>query len=250
MLTIWSTCKPFIRENTVNQRNATKSWTYLTDDVILFGKERGLAQIAEWTDCRHISDVDETIYQIPALGGLFIQADKLARHDLLCSVCCDIILMPDILNAAHKVADELDRFLMIGLKWHYGPGEIDFVPGWQNRLRDDAVRWGEQHKKTGGSDYFVYPRGLFEDWKFPRLMRGRYRDDIFLITAALQKGIPVVDATKVVLAIHQPHRKQSRQDEAVRRNVRLTRNLSPKRAVKDATWILDEGGLRHLEIWR
>ena len=98
--------------------------------------------------------------------------------------------------------------------------------------------------REGGSDYFIYPKGLFAGIEFPKvLVRGRYRDDIWLITTMLERGIPVVDATKVIMAIHQPHAKYPRAGPEVKANVRYTKHLK-KKAVMDATWVLDKKGLR------
>jgi hypothetical protein len=242
MLTIWGTCRPFLREPHVTaQRNSIQSWRLLSDDVILFGKECGVAEIAKELDCQHVPGVELNKWGTPVLGGLFAQARELAKHDLICSACCDMILFDDIVRAAEVVSSRLERFLVVGRKFHLGFNTgVDFCEGWEERLRKSAKRRGELHKLTGGSDYFVYPRGLFAGFDFPRIVRGRYRDDIYIITTALEKRIPVVDATHVVMAIHQPHRKQRRAgDEEVMRNVRLTRDLR-KKCVKDATWMITE----------
>lgn len=223
------------------QRNAIQSWRLLSDDVILFGQEEGVAEVAQEFDCRHIPDVDLNKWRTPALGGLFEQARELAKYDLICSVCCDIILFDDLVRAAEAVSSDLRRFLVIGRKWLLSYNlEVGFCEDWESQLRESARQRGEHHKKTGGSDYFIYPRGLFTDFDFPRIVRGRYRDDIYIITTALRKRIPVVDASRVVMAVHQPHRKQQRAgNEEVMRNVRLTRNLR-KKSVRDATWVIAE----------
>lgn len=245
MLTIWATCRPFRGEHAVAQGNAIGSWRLLTDDVILLGKEKGVARIAELLELRHIEEVRYNKWETPLLVSLFEKAREHARYDLLCSVCSDMILMDDLVRATEAVSSKLERFLMVGLKWHldYVPQGMDFSEGWQERLRESARKRGKQHKKTGGSDYFVYPKGLFADVEFPKvLVRGRYRDDIWLITSTLKRGIPVVDATDVVMAVHQPHTRYPRDGPEVKANVRYTKHLR-KKAVKDATWRLTKKGL-------
>ena len=246
MLTIWATCRPFQGEHVVAQGNSIGSWRLLTDDVILLGKEKGVARVVKLLELRHVEDVRYNKWGTPFLVSLFEKAREHAKYDLLCSACCDIILTDDLVRATEVVASKFERFLMVGLKWHLGyvPQGMDFSEGWQERLRESARRRGKQHKKTGGSDYFVYPKGLFANVEFPKvLVRGRYRDDIWLITTTLERGIPVVDATEVVMAIHQPHRKYPRAGPEVKLNVRYTKHLD-KKAVRHATWKLTRGGLK------
>jgi len=54
-----------------------------------------------------------------------------------------------------------------------------------------------------GLDYFIFPCGLFRD--IPPFAVGRPAWDNWLVYKARSLGLPVIDATKMVTAIHQNH---------------------------------------------
>ena len=105
MLSIFSTPKPFRGHIGVIQRNALKSWTLLNPDVevILFGDDEGAAQAAAELSIRHEPNVERNEHGTKRLDYMFSTARALARHDILCYVNCDIILMDDFLRALKRV---------------------------------------------------------------------------------------------------------------------------------------------------
>lgn len=237
MLTIFSTCKPFKEGlNTSNQVNAIASWTCLTDDVILFGKEHGVAEVADELGVHHVSEVGCNEWGTPLIPAMFSEARKRAKHDVLCYVNADIILLRDFKWAVERIAVELPEFLMIGRRWNL-VGELSELA----QIHKVMERWGGWKKVTGGSDYFVWPKGMM-DTEIPPIVVGTRRWDLWMIGSTLQRGIPVVDATKGAQVVHQWHGEWPRQPEEVRNNVRLVGKT--KATVADADWELAPTGLQ------
>jgi hypothetical protein len=77
------------------------------------------------------------------------------------------------------------------------------MPEWSERLRSLARKRGKL-RPAQWIDYFVFPRGLLYQ-QVPPFAVGRPGYDNWLLWKVRSMGVPVVDATQVVLAIHQNH---------------------------------------------
>jgi hypothetical protein len=211
MLTIFSTPKPFRGHIKTTQRNAIRSWTLLGPDVeiTLFGDEEGAAETAREFGIRHEPLVERTEKGTKYLAYLFDRAQELSRHDLLCYVNCDIILMSDFRRAVERVAATRQQFqpyfLMVGRRWDTGiTAAWDFgEPHWEERLRALAFKSGRQRAPVW-IDYFVFSRGVYYR-KIPPFVIGRPFWDPWLIWYANSSGAAVVDASRAVVAVHQNH---------------------------------------------
>ena len=73
LITLFSAPKPFTDPHIATiQRNATKSWTLLPDvDIILLGKEDGLAEAAQELDVKHIPHVACNTSGTPLISSMF-----------------------------------------------------------------------------------------------------------------------------------------------------------------------------------
>ncbi|MBN1917654.1 MAG: tetratricopeptide repeat protein [Verrucomicrobia bacterium] len=205
MLTFFTTCKPFTGAAAVLQRNAIESWRRIGRgcDIILVGDDAGTAEIAAEFGLRHAPKVERNEYGTPLLNSLFDTAQAMARHDVLCYLNADIMLMGDFMDAVRKLPPE--RLLMISRRWNVdvgGPWNFD-EPEWERYLREHARSCGYQKSILGGPDFFVFRRGQWRD--IPPFALGRTAFDNWLIYAALVRGYPVVDASACVMAIHQNH---------------------------------------------
>lgn len=207
MLTIFSIPKPFQGHLDIIQRNAIKSWTLLDPDaeVILFGEEEGVASAARELGVRHEPHVKRNEFGTPLLDSAFDRAQEIARHRILCYVNCDILLLNDFCNAAIRVAAWRDRFLMAGQRWDAEITElIDFSqPDWREQLRTLALRTNRQ-RPPYWIDYFMFPRGQYYH-HVPAFAVGRPGWDRWLIWYTRSTKIPVVDASRSVIAVHQNH---------------------------------------------
>jgi hypothetical protein len=207
MITFFSTPKPFRGHIGIIQRNAIHSWKLAHPDaeVILFGNEEGAAEAARDLGARHEAEVDRNALGTPLLSSLFERADRLARHDRLCFLNADILLTDDFLAASTKLAQTHERSLVVGRRCDLDVTEpLDFsAPDWGPRVRSIARERG-QLRPPQWIDFFVFPRGLLRQ-EVPPFAVGRPGYDNWLLWKVRSMRVPVVDATQVVLAIHQNH---------------------------------------------
>ena len=207
MITFFTTPKPFRGHIGVIQRNAIRSWklAHPGAEVIVFGNEEGAAEVAGELGIRHEPEVERNTLGTPLLSSLFEHAERLARNDRLCFLNADILLLEDFLAASARLSQTHPRFLMVGRRCDLDITEPwDFaVPNWASRLRA-AARENGKLRPPQWIDYFVFPRGLFSG-QVPRFAVGRPGYDNWILWKVRSMGVPVVDATEVVLAIHQNH---------------------------------------------
>ena len=237
MITLFTTPKPFHSHIATIQQNAIRSWTLLDPpcEIILFGKEEGTQEAAEAHGIRYCPEVSCSEYGTPFIKGLFEQAQQLASHSQLCYVNADIILMSDFVRAVERVKSRKGRFLMVGQRWDIDIDDnLDFSLDWETRLQQKVVEDGKLHPRTG-IDYFVFQHGIWG--KIPPLTVGRPGWDNWAIRQIRARRYPVVDATAVVLAVHQNHERSSAWTGP---EARINQVLAKGRifSVADATWRL------------
>jgi hypothetical protein len=205
MLTIFAAPKPFRGHIAVIQRNAIRSWTLLRPacEIILLGNEDGIAEIAEEYGLRHVRDIARTAFGTPLVSDLFNKAEQLSARAAFCYVNSDIILMSDFMQAIQRVVGQKKRFLVVGHRSDVDVTKaIDFGQDWEETLRNEARARG---RLAGPSsiDFFVFSRGAFGE--IPPFVIGRPRWDNWMLYRARTLRVPLIDATPVVVAIHQNH---------------------------------------------
>ncbi len=254
MFTFFTTAKPFHGHDGIIQRNALKSWKLLhaETEVILFGDDEGASEVAQELGLRHERHTPRNEFGSNLLNYIFFQAQDLARHDVLCYVNCDIVLLPDFRQALEQVKSRLPRFLMVGRRWDTDIAEpIDFSSStWREETSGRAMIANHQRDEWW-IDYFAFRRGLFGA-DFPPLDVGRPYWDNHTVWKALDSGAAVVDASAAVVAVHQNHgysqhplgRKGIWQSEESQRNFALAGGWAHLRNIADATKLLDRGGIR------
>jgi hypothetical protein len=254
MLTFFTTAKPFKGHSAVIQRNALKSWKLLHPDaeVILFGNDEGVAEVCQELGLRHEPCMEDGVEKTRRADFMFRRAQEIARHDVLCYANCDIVLMSDFREALSRVSAVHSRFLMVGRRWDTEIREaIDFEAGhWEDQVRKRALKEGRQ-RDGWWIDYFAFSRGVYGE-DFPALVVGRIRWDNWMVWKALENGHPVVDASPVVVAVHQnhdySHHPQGKQgvweDAEAQRNLVEAGGAGCQRRIGDATQVLRPGGLK------
>ena len=204
MLTLYTIPRPFRGHIGIIQRNAIRSWTLLRPrcEIILLGDEAGTAAAAAEFGVSHVPHIERNKYGTPLVSDAFAQAERLGRHDLLCYINTDIIVMNDLLRAVARA--RRPRFLMLGQRWDLDlTTPLDFDdPHWETRLRSDVHTRGSPHSYVA-ADYHVFPKGQWGT--LPPFAVGRTVYDAWLIWRARSLRVPVIDATPVVLCIHQNH---------------------------------------------
>ncbi len=205
-LTIVSAPKPFTDPHIATiQRNAIQSWLHLGQEVevLLIGEEAGMAEAARELGVRQISEVARNAQGTPLVSSIFDLARRASSSPLLAYVNADILIMPDLVEAARRISSLADRFLIVGQRWNLDVQEaLDFNPGWVERLKADLDRRGWLHPPRG-SDYFIFPRQCFTN--IPDFAIGRAGWDNWMIYHAIQSGMLTLDATPSVSVIHQNH---------------------------------------------
>jgi hypothetical protein len=260
MLTFFSTPKPFLGHIDVIQRNALQSWLKLHPEVeiLLFGDDQGAAEVCQELGIRHIPQVKKNRNGTKYLTSIYDQAQELARHDLLCHVNCDILLLDDFRRAVERLARDANPFLMAGRRWDVDIREpIDFAaPGWQERT-DGLAKRANHQRPAQWIDYFVFRRGLYAK-QIPEFVIGRPGWDNWLLWHALHTGAKLIDASKVVRAVHQNHdyayhpegEKGVWEGEEAQENYKLLDGYRKFSTLDNATHILKEDGLhRNYRRW-
>lgn len=207
MLTIFAIPKAFrgIFDNI--QVNAIASWLELkpSPQVILFGDDEGTAELAARLGVDHVPEVDRNSYGTPLMPSVFLKGQTLAKYPLVAYVNSDIILMSDFMKAVQKLADEYGRsnFLGVGRKTVIPISDlIDFGdPDWELKLKERAASEGEH--VTYDSDFFVFPRGLYES--IPDFAIGRCYWSSWLMFDARRRGVPMIELTDAVLTVESKH---------------------------------------------
>lgn len=205
MLTLFTIPKPFVGHIDVIQRNALASWAALGPDmeVVVYGDEPGTAAAAADLGLRHQPRVQRNAYGTPLLDAVFADALATARHPLVGYCNADVILLPGFVEAAAGLP--LQRFLMVGQRWNARiTRRLDFGdPATVPSLRR-MIPWQVRLYLSSSSDYFVFPRagGL---GRLPPFAVGRPWWDNWMMYAARCQGVPLVDATRGVTALHQWH---------------------------------------------
>lgn len=238
MVTLFATPKPFVGHNAVIQRNALRSWTLLHPDVevILFGDEDGTAEVCRDLGIRHETKVLRNKNGTKYLNYIFDRANEASRHNFLCYANCDIMLGPDFRAALEVSSSIKSDFLMIGRRWDTDitePWNFEQMD-WDRQLRSLALRSGKQIGPTW-IDYFCFSKNLYYG-KMPPFLIGRTGWDPWLIWFARMTKARLIDASGMVVAVHQNH------DYAY-----LKQGLASVHGPAEAkyNWGLDGGGAWH-----
>lgn len=256
MITIFSSPKPFVGHIDTIQRNALASWNALGQDVevLLVGEEEGVSAVAAESGIPHLPQVARNANGTPLVSSIFDLARRHARHPFLCYVNADVMLLEDLLPAVRQVSERFERFLIVGRRWDLDvPERLGFDPGWQAALRKRIEGAGTLHPPTG-SDYFVFPRPMFEG--MPPFALGRAGWDNWMIFAGRHGHVPVIDATEAVTVVHQVHdyshlpggRPHFRLPESLE-NVKMGGGRVTVFTIADTTWRFGPQGLLR-RTWR
>ena len=247
MITLFTTGKPFKGQAAVAQMNALASWKALDPsvEVLLFGDSEGAAEVAAELGLVHVPEVGTNQFGTPLVRSMVDVGAQRGRYDIQAYVNCDIILLDDFLPAVRRVTHE--RFLLVGRRWDLDvPFSMafngDWIPSMRSLLRDNGVL-----HPPAGSDYFVYRRGTFPH--LPPFAVGRNGWDNWMIYHTLMEGIPVVDGTSAITAVHQDHPRTRLEDGGPDRNVENDLNereaaASSGISLVHANWTLSGGGVR------
>lgn len=255
-LTLFTAPKPFTEPHiAVIQRNALRSWMQLGDEIeiVLIGDEPGMADTAAELGLRHLTQVKCNVEGTPLVSSIFNLARQASDSPLLAYLNTDMLIFPDFLEIAKKVAQQAKDFLVIGQRWDLNVKNLlDYSSGWEGKLREYVKLNGRQHRPAG-SDYFIFPRAIFKD--IPDFAIGRAGWDNWMIYHARQKNWRVVDATPSLMVIHQEHGYNHLPGgqphynlEESQRNMVLAGGSHTMYTVLESDWQLVDGKLRRPQV--
>jgi len=205
-VTLFAMPKGFTGHNGIIQKNAIRSWARLTPkpEIILFGDEPGVKEMAREVGGRHIPEIGRNEFGTPLVNELFATAQHQASNSVIAYVNADIILLQDFIDGVEKTQTKLAEFLLIGQRWDVSVLEqIDFTDArWPEMLLRETQTNGFLHAECG-LDYFVFRRDMYRE--IPPFAIGRTAWDNWLVMAPSKAGVPVVDGTDFITAIHQEH---------------------------------------------
>jgi hypothetical protein len=252
LLTIFALPKPFKGHFGVIQRNAISQWArlYPRPEILLFGDEEGTAEIAQEFGLRYIPEIKRNQYGTPLLSDLFEKAHTNASNNILCYVNADIMLLGEFMGAVRQVGSWRDRFLMVGRRTGIDLDEptIYASPEQEGRLKALVFQMGRLGSKYA-IDYFVFPRGLFRN--LPHFAIGRPWWDNWLLWKARASKVALVDASEVILAVHQnhdySHLPEGAQDYLQSEEGKRNRTLAGRgfRTIENATYKLTTHGITY-----
>lgn len=177
-------------------------------EVILLGEEAGLVDAARALKVKHIPNVKRNENGTPLISSMFERARENSEGDLLCIINADMILMPDFLESVMECRSlllqrKLQDFVLLAQRWDLEiTNPIEFIDGWQNRLRSIVGDQGVLHRPAG-SDFFLFPRTSYTN--VPDFAIGRAGWDNWMIYKARREGWPVIDGTPSMMIVHQNH---------------------------------------------
>ena len=206
LITIFITPKGFDRDHiALIQRNAIRSWKALGSDVdiLLIGDDPGVEENAKALGVRYIKDVKRNASGTPMLDDIFRIARDNSDSPLLAYVNADIILKPDFVEISRRILEKEKKFLLVGQRWDLDVRtDLDFPEGWEAEFDKDLQARGRRHP-AGGSDYFIYPREIFQE--IPAFAIGRSGWDNWMFYEARYKGWKLINCSKAINIIHQDH---------------------------------------------
>jgi hypothetical protein len=202
LLTLFSIPKAFRGQAGTRQWNAIQSWLRLDSDIeiVLFGDDEGVCEFAKEWGVRHEGGLRTSASGAPFIDEVFRRIEATARYGVVCYVNADIILMSDFTRAVKRVS-HFSRFFLTGRRYDLVITDrlSEEDPNWEQTLQVQATK----PHPAKGIDYWVYRKGLFE--AVPPFIVGRNYWDNWWIYRARQLGIPVIDGTECIRAVHQSH---------------------------------------------
>ena len=214
--------------------NAMDSWRRFADRIILFGFEGREAKLK--AGFGFVWNVDRNSHGTPLVSDIFDAYPD--QGNTFVFVNSDVMLF-SVEEAIAKV-EALDiggSWLMVGQRRNMDiQDRINFEGLDLAGLHNLATHY--QYLPPCGIDYFIW-RNV--DWShMPPFAVGRLAYDNWIVYDALQRCIPVIDATRVILAAHQnhPEREGVRQCPEARENFRMAKQYYPK-------WTAWDGWIHH-----
>jgi len=207
MLTFLSTPKPFTgpfgEKNLLAFRNAVGSWRRLESipQILMFG---GDPEIIKAEGCKWLTGFPTSPENRPLFNSFVRIGEELGEFDLMMYVTDHLILTQDFIPAVRRAFERFDQAVVTGRRWDVKIDKpIPFEhPDWRNIIRQHTLKEGGCGS-TGTKDYIIWKKPF--PVKIPPFILGFPWYDTWMVVAAQRAGIPVVNASKAIFAIHADH---------------------------------------------
>ena len=206
MITIFCTPKNFEGIFDIIQKNAIRSWRYLSEDleIIIFGKSKGSQEISNEIKGIHYPDVKCSKNGVPFLSDMLQKASDIASFNVLLFINSDIVLPKNSIEIFKKANRTKSKFLFVGHRWDMKVNNfINFKDPGKVAKFWKVSKSVSKKNSPAAIDYFLFRKNSLK--RIPDFAIGRPGYDNWLIWYARRNFIPVIDISKEIEVIHQTH---------------------------------------------
>ncbi|MCS7297171.1 MAG: hypothetical protein RMK19_06685 [Bacteroidia bacterium] len=203
MITLFACPRGFTDpETALAQVKAIQSWLLLQPrpQIILFGDEPGVREIAQQYALEHIPEVQLTAHGTPILSDIFRIARTQAKHKYLAYVNADICIGKRIYEAIKVAEKKWPHFLLVSSP-HVVPYEkLEIRAGFEEEALNQLV----SSPTPSGADLFIFSKLVYDKVyvSMPPFIVGRLFWDFWLMAEAVLRGIPCIDGSEYALTFH------------------------------------------------
>jgi len=251
MITILSSPKPFKGNDKLNQYRAIESWKNVPNsEIMLFGNSEGINQAGNDLNVKVVNNIKQTDEGLPYFNSIIDYANRYGLFGIQMYINCDIVI--DNIETALQFIT-FKKFLLIGERLDLSKDIfIDIIDkGYKkkliNKLDNNQVK---MHGPTG-IDYFIFPKGIWDT--LPEIIVGRGAYDSALLAHCKRNGIPLIDASLVIIALHQfhdyNHVKKGKNEvfygNNAKENKKAAGGIFSSNWISDSDYILNNDGLHY-----
>lgn len=247
-ITICSWPRPMHEPFDVIQRNAFHSWVTPFTDIYLVNNEADDLQDVAKEIGAQVIDVERNEFGTPKVRSVIDTMYDMGNEYML-YINADTIIVnkEELLSTALSADQAFGRFMIVARSY-----DTDGVPELETESLPESSRWkrsvleavltrGRLHKPHG-SNIFLWHGDFLRDC-VPDFALGRFKWDGWLMWRPVSLGIPLIDATKQLICVHQNHGDRVFGPEKVRNAKMCGKN---KCRVENATHIYYDGEIRRL----
>ncbi len=207
--TLFTIPKPFVDPHIrLIQANALRSWQCLAPElqVVLCGDDSGVAQFADENGMLHVPDIRRNAQGTPLVNDAFERVAAMIPAGMLVYCNADVILFRDLLTTVQRLAGDPRFASMLAFGRRSDLELRQAVDLTDNHGVRDVLLMNQRMGRPGPAvckEYFVVTRDLVRE--MPELAVGRGNWDNWMVAAARRRGVPVINTTRCITAIHQTH---------------------------------------------
>lgn len=225
-LVIFTTCKPFVGDDSWRQEQAIRSWTLLEGmeiKIIIIGNDNGTKEISEKYKLIH-EPIVRNLQGRPYLYSMFEIANKYANdEDVLLWTNSDMIYFNCLINSIKfiKSSNSIKDYCLVGARHDWlNPSILKTLTGdsflanmelLQTQHGQAKISHTESDKYVvtkhapTGIDYAIHSKTTFINRFNKNLVIGGWTHDMKLLGCAIKYNIFTCDISEANFCIHQNH---------------------------------------------